>query len=150
MVKAFFETQFNHDSYERSRSFDFFTEGESLTVQDEKDEADINKMMDRFGITGSINLTKASPLPDDYLRVSSFHEAVNVVRAAQESFNELPADVRAKFENDPGRFEAFLQDPDNANIALKSGLVEKIVEAKIPQPVRVEVVNPEPKAPVDS
>lgn len=143
-MKHFFKTEFNHDTRAESDKYSIPTEGESMTVQDERGEADINKMMERFGVTGNITMTKKSPLPADYLRVSNFHEAANIVRAAQESFNEVPADIRAKFGNDPGKFEAFLQDPDNANIVLKAELVEKIVEAKLPEPVRVQVINPAP------
>lgn len=143
-----FKTEFNHDTEAESLRYAIVPEGESMTVQDEAGEADINQIMSRFGVTGNVSLTKKQPLEPDYLRVSNFHEAANIVREAQESFNELPADIRAKFENDPGRFESFLQDPDNAGVCLKSGLVNKILEVKAPEPIKVQVVNQEAPPPV--
>lgn len=147
MGKVFFKSENNFDLDEESAKFGTVNVEPSLTLQDEAGEADINQIMQRFGVTGTVTLTKRSPLPDDYLRVSSFHEAANIVREAQESFNELPADVRSKFDNDPGKFEAYLQDPDNANVLLKSNLVNKIIVPVPPAPMKVEVVNPVP-APV--
>lgn len=142
-MNVFFKTEFNHDRDQESLAWATVNEEESMTVQDEAGEADINKMMDRFGVTGNINLTKRSPLPEDYIRIENFQDAMNLIRQAQESFNELPAEVRSKFENDPAKFEEWLQDPDNIPHGLKAGIVEKIVEAKKPPPIEVKVV-PDP------
>ena len=47
---------------------------------------------------------------------------MNVIRAAEEAFNAMPADVRDRFQNDPGRFLEFANDASNYDEALKMGL----------------------------
>ena len=44
----------------------------------------------------------------DFTNIPDFHTAMNLVRQAQEEFVRIPADVRARFNNDPGRFMEFL------------------------------------------
>ena len=49
---------------------------------------------------------------------------MNVIRAA-EAFAAMPADVRDRFQNDPGRFLEFANDASNYDEALKMGLAIK-------------------------
>ena len=50
---------------------------------------------------------------------------MNVIRAAEEAFNAMPAEVRDRFQNDPGRFLEFANDASNYEEALKMGLAIK-------------------------
>ena len=50
---------------------------------------------------------------------------MNVIRAAEEAFNAMPAEVRDRFGNDPGRFLEFANDVSNYEEALKMGLAIK-------------------------
>lgn len=105
-------------------------EDESLAVQSQKDEADINLIVKRFGVTGMLPQTVRIPQYADFDEVFDFQSAMNVVRQAQEAFNELPAELRRKFSNDPQEFLEFCQHEENLPILKKFGLaVERPPEA---------------------
>ena len=76
--------------------------------------------------------------------VKNFQEALNVINSARESFMELPAEVRAEFDNDPGRFMDFVSDDTNREKAKKLGIVVDKPKPVEPAPVRVQVITPEP------
>ena len=50
---------------------------------------------------------------------------MNVIRAAEEAFNAMPAEGRDRFQNGPGRFLEFTNDASNYDEALKMGLAIK-------------------------
>ncbi len=51
-----------------------------------------------------------------------FRESVELVMQAQTMFDELPSHVRTQFQNNPGAFLDFVQDPDNADELVTMGL----------------------------
>ena len=61
----------------------------------------------------------------DFEETFDFHSSMNVIRAAEEAFNAMPAEVRDRFQNDPGRFLEFANDASNYEEALKMGLAIK-------------------------
>ena len=61
----------------------------------------------------------------DFEEAFDFHSSMNVIRAAEEAFNAMPAEVRDRFQNDPGRFLEFANDASNYDEALKMGLAIK-------------------------
>ncbi len=97
----------------------------SLAIQSAKDDADINVMMKRFGITGQIPQVPVPPTPKDFESVFDFQSAMNVILAGQKSFMALNADVRARFNNDPARFLEFIK-PENAEELVRMGLAVKV------------------------
>lgn len=97
--------------------------GSGRTKQNFKDECDINTILSRFQRTG--NLTHTSSRTPRYEDVADldFHGAMQLVAGANGMFSELPAKIRDRFANDPGRLLEFLQDPENRAEALKLGLL---------------------------
>lgn len=102
----------------------------SLTVQDEKDEADINYIVNKYadgqkGIT-TLDLGDSSQyaylqfgdatLPGDY------STALELVSGVREEFYNLPAYVRAKFGHDPMNFINQLNDPATLEYLQQQGL----------------------------
>jgi phage internal scaffolding protein len=53
---------------------------------------------------------------------------MNRVFAAQDEFDRLPAQIRARFDNDPANLIEFLENSDNRPEAEALGLVDKSVE----------------------
>lgn len=82
---------------------------ESLVQQQFKDECDVNTIVRRFGLTGEIPLTRMEGVYGDFSEVTDFDSALEAVTRAQESFMSVPAEVRERFGNDPGRLLAFVQ-----------------------------------------
>lgn len=100
-------------------------EEEGMTQQQFKEESDINVLLERFGVTGELPVVPRMPLSGEFHDVADFHSAMNAVRAAEEQFGLLPAEMRARFGHDPGMLIAFLENPENREEAVKLGLVEK-------------------------
>lgn len=99
-----------------------FGDEPTLTQQHQKEDADINTIVRRFGITGELPVIPMPPLNEEFVDVFDFHEAQNLIARANQSFNMLPADVRNRFGNDPARFVDFCSDEGNISELRKMGL----------------------------
>lgn len=99
-------------------------EGPALTKQAHKGECDINLIMSRYERQGVIDhLNRFGGNYGDFtMAPSSYHEALEIVRRAGEMFMDLPAKVRARFDNDPGTFVEFAEDPANLGELRELGL----------------------------
>ena len=109
----FFRTPYNYDADAVSRETATVFEDESLAVQSERDECDINTIVHRFGLTGALPTGVRVPMVGDFVGISSYQEALHAVMAAEASFAEMPAEVRAEFGNNPGAFVDFCSDLKN-------------------------------------
>ena len=98
---------------------------ESVTQQCFKDECDINILLAKFAVTGQLPDNVRVPQYVDFEEAFDFQSSMNVIRAAEEAFNAMPAEVRDRFQNDPGRFLEFANDASNYDEALKMGLAIK-------------------------
>lgn len=136
----FIRSLFNYDRDAVSVDSGLVCEDESLALQSAKDEVDINTIVRKFGLTGELPNDIKMPQSGDFTDVPDFHSAMNIVRAAQEEFLRVPADIRARFSNDPQRLMSFLEDPSNYDEARKLGFLADPV--KEPEPMRVQVVAP--------
>lgn len=123
-----FNTGFNMNQDEISTLTGLTCEDESLAIQSAEEESNINTIVRRFGISGELPNNLRMPVSGDFTNMPDFHAAMNLVRQAQEEFVRVPAEIRARFDNDPGRFMAFLEDSSNYDEALKLGLVNKRFE----------------------
>lgn len=106
----------------------------SLTQQQFKDECDINSIVARADATGIYShVASGSPMQGDFTEfgdATHFQNAKNLVIAAEASFNALPANVRARFNNDPASLIAFLEDDKNDLEAYKLGLLNSAPETQ--------------------
>jgi len=120
----FVRNPYNYDVDEASNESGLYCSDPSLTQQHQKDDADINVIVERFGLTGQLPNAISEPQYGDFTNVSDYHSAMNAVRAAQESFMELPAKLRSRFDNDPAKFIDFVTDDNNRQEAVSLGLVK--------------------------
>lgn len=142
-MEVFLRTPHNYDMRAAGKeSAIVFDPSDDRTKQEFKDETNINVIMKRYGVTGEWPQTTAFPQSGDFVAAASFHEAMNVIAQAQQAFSEVPSHIRARFENDPAKFEAFLRDDKNRDEAVRLGLVPKPIDPVEAPPMRVEVVNP--------
>jgi len=81
--------------------------GPSPTQQHLKDEADINVIMRRFGVTGSMPGNLPGAVYGDFSGISGWEDAVELVERARGGFDSLPAAVRERFRNEPGEMVRF-------------------------------------------
>ena len=128
----FIRTPYNYDTDEVSNETGLVCPEPTMAQQQFRDEADINTIMERFGRTGELVAPVRMPQYGDFTGVSDYQTALNAVIEAQASFDALPANVRARFENDPGQFVEFCLDDKNREEAVRLGLVPGKVEPAEP------------------
>ena len=101
-------TPYNYDRDEVSKNTALVFNDESLAQQQFKDENNINLMIRKYGVlpVQEVNWGEfdATVIPQD------FHEIQNSLKAAEEAFMTVPAEVRAKVDNDPVRFLAMVDE----------------------------------------
>lgn len=94
----------------------------SLTKQSMSEECDINYILRKYQKTGVVDHFKKHEGRYDIFAPVDFHEAMNIVADAQSMFSELPSSVRSKFDNDPGTFLNFANNPANHDAMVELGL----------------------------
>lgn len=132
----FLRTPYNYDVDKVSDETGLVCSDPSLAQQNFKDESDINYIVRQFGLTGDLPSQPLSPQYGDFTGVLDYHSAVNAVLAAQDEFDHLPAQIRARFNNDPAQLIDFLDNEENRDEATKLGLV---VEKPISEPSETPV-----------
>lgn len=101
----------------------------SLTQQQFKQDADLNVIVKRFGITKAHIPAPGATDPryyGDFSDAFDLSEALHRTRTAQEHFESLPAELRNRFANDPVRLLDFVMDPENKDEAVKLGLLKNV------------------------
>ncbi|QXP07887.1 MAG: internal scaffolding protein [Arizlama microvirus] len=134
----FMRTPYNYDTNAASNESGLACEEPSLAQQHFAEECDINNILRQFNITGLLPEAPLSPRYGDFSGITDYHTALNAVIAAEDGFMALPADLRARFQNDPENLINFLDDEANKDEAIKLGLIdqklienEKKIEAEI-------------------
>ena len=98
--------------------------GESMTEQSHTKHCDIDNIVNRFTRTGVLDhVNQREPQYTDVSSCPDYHGALGVVRATEEMFASLPAELRDRFANDPGRYLEWINDPANAEEAVELGLL---------------------------
>lgn len=139
-TSVFVRNPFNYDTNAVSVATGVECLEPTLTQQQFAEDADINTIVRRFGITGQLPVNGRMPTYGDFSDVDDFHSAVNAVRAATEAFMALPGNVREEFGHDPQRLIDFCSNPDNLPAARKLGLAPEVPMPNVQHP-------PHPPAP---
>jgi len=121
----FLRTPYNYDLDAASNESGLHCEDATLTQQHFKDECDINNILRQFNVTGLLPESPLSPRYGDFTGISDYHTALNQVIAAEDEFMRLPAELRARFENDPAKLIEFIDNSENLDEAINLGLVNK-------------------------
>lgn len=124
------------DKVERLPGDDFQTEGPSLAVQAEAESCDINVIVSRYIKTGVLEHVRDNPGMFVDLPVQlEYQDALGIVKAAGDAFALMPAEIRAQFGNDAGRFLKFADE--NEDYLEKLGIVPKKEELAAEAAARV-------------
>ncbi|WNK13571.1 MAG: internal scaffolding protein [Microvirus sp.] len=133
MTTVFIRSPYNYDMDRATLETALHCKDDSLAIQSAAEEADINTIVRRFGLTGELPGDIKMPQSGDFAGIGDFQSAMNVVRAAQEEFLRVPADIRARFMHDPQVFSDFFNDPANQDEAIRLGLAtRKVVDSALP------------------
>lgn len=130
-------------AHNRARSETFSTRNteESLTQQGDLEETDINILLKKYAVSGTLPQIVKPPLSGDFTTTNDFRTMLDVVRSAQEQFEEVPAQIRKRFDNDPAQFMDFIHNQDNLEEMRKLGLAAPAPAPPAPpKPMLVQVV----------
>lgn len=113
----------------------------SLAVQDEKDETDINYIVNKYadGQKGIATLDLGDSSQYAYLQFGDatlpgdYSTALELVSGVREEFYTLPAYVRAKFGHDPMNFISQLNNPETLEYLKQQGLYGSDYTSNKPQ-----------------
>lgn len=122
----------------------------SMTQQQYANECDLNNLVDKnMRFKDPAFLTKlqmfgsgekVEPIYGDFASVPDFQNAMNTINTATEQFMSMPSKIRARFDNDPVKLLAFVNDESNYEEGLALGIYKP---RKTQQPaVDVEGGNP--------
>lgn len=128
-------TPYNYDTNQASIDSGLKCEDPTRTQQQFKDDADINDILRRFRVTGQLPTSVRMPQFADFIdAVDDYQTAMNSMRAAEESFAQMPSRIRERFQNNPQKFLEFCEDDRNRDEAAKLGLVKAPMPVQNPQP----------------
>lgn len=94
----------------------------SLTQQHQAEETDINVIVNRYMRTGEMPQRQLPPMQGDFTEAPDMQKAMDLVVAARVAFMEQPAEIRAKFQNNPVEFVTFCSNEANRDEMRKMGL----------------------------
>ncbi len=118
---------------------------ESNVEQSHVNECNINDIIARYNKSGLFPQRSGTPTYGDFTGATDFHDAQNRIVEAKNQFMELPADIRALFDNDPGQLLEFVLDADNKAEAVELGLLPKDASEPEPEPVPEPEPGPVPE-----
>jgi len=120
--------------------------GPSRTKQQFRDATDINLIMETYEKTGVLTSINANEPQYGFVPNIDFQEALDTVNQAQETFMQLSADTRKRFNNNPSELITFMQNPENLEEAYDLGLAIRPEREQNPAEA---ARNAEPQAPAD-
>lgn len=92
------------------------------------EECDINTIVRNFGVTGQLPQGVRVPSYGDFVGVGDYQSALEALQLAEDSFMQMPASVRARFDHDAGAFVDFCSDPANIDELRSMGLAVPLPE----------------------
>ena len=132
-----------YDRDQNSAGSTFVFSKPSLAKQSFRDECDINNILRQFNVTGQLPVGSVQPQYGDFSGITDYQSALNAVMAAQDSFLQLPAKVRARFDNDPALFVEFASDEANRDEMKALGLLhEETAQAVVTSPSEADKAEP--------
>lgn len=116
---------------------------ELITEQSHKADVDINNIIKRHGmdLINKTALLKSQEYRFDDVTGNDFQEAMYIIKKAEASFQEMPLDIKKRFNFKAEQFLDFVQNPANVPEMIELGLATKV---EPDQPIEVIVTNPEP------
>ena len=138
-----------YDTYEEKQGIIF--KEPTMTIQSEKDNCDINVIMDRYATCGTplpYRTDGVQPVYADVSDLGDYMENFQRCKQAEEMFNALPSALRKELDNNPANLIPFIQDEKNKERCYEYGLLNKpAVEA--PQASVIAPVVPNSNPAVD-
>lgn len=114
------------DTYEEKPGIIF--KEPTMTVQSEKDNCDINVIMNRYATCGTplpYRTDGVQPVYADVSELGDYMENYQRCKQAEEMFNALPSALRKELDNNPANLLPFIQNKENESRCIEYGLINK-------------------------
>tara|TARA_B100001769_G_C22110436_1_gene600545 strand:+ start:3388 stop:3861 length:474 start_codon:yes stop_codon:yes gene_type:complete len=112
-----------------------FSNSPSRTKSEFKDEVNINTIVKKAMRTGVLPTGDRQPLYADFTQLNSYETAQIAIAEAKSSFEQLPSDIRAKFDNNVTELLDFVDDEANKEEAIQLGLLPEEEAAPASEPI---------------
>lgn len=97
----------------------------SMTKQSFKDETDINVIVSRALKNGFLPPLPSNPVFADVSREFDYRDSLDRIASIQDAFDTLPAEVRARFSNDPANLLDALVDESRVDELVDLGILNR-------------------------
>jgi hypothetical protein len=105
----------------------------ALTEQSHQNSCDINLILAQFMETGIMpNMKQNTPQYGDVSEID-FQDIQMQLATAKTLFEELPDHVKAQFDNEPFKFLAFAENPENNQALVDMGLASALKKEHLAQ-----------------
>lgn len=139
-----YRTAFNYNRKAASNSTALICTDLTRTQQHQRDDTDINVIVQRFNVHGVLPQGRTQPQYGDFTSPGDYQECLNKVIEAQDAFDQLPAKARQHFRHDPAAFLAFLEAGPDAQLLLDLGLAYQVSPARETPPAPAPAPAPTP------
>lgn len=87
----------------------------SKTQQHFADSVNVNNIMKKYhnNLNNVPAPIAAAGVYGDFSKAKSYQEMLNAINQSEESFGQLPSELRTRFENNPNNLIKYLDDPKN-------------------------------------
>lgn len=103
------------------------------TKQSFKDEVNVNYIIEKFHSTGLLSWVNTTQHKfEDVSSAQDYQMSVNMILEANDMFDELPANIRKRFDNEPFKLLQFLEDGNNLEEAVALGLINEQINPEVP------------------
>ena len=111
--------------YDRPDNVELNTGSDSYVQQALGPGTRVQSILERFTRTGELPVNPLTPRYEDVSDVGEYNDAMNLVARITEHFESLPSDIRLRFSNNPAEYLAFINDPNNIDMAVDMGLLQR-------------------------
>ena len=105
---------------------------DARTEQSHKEECDINTILKKHNRTGQLDHVRSNEGIYDDFTEHDYQNSMNIIATANSMFEELPSQMRNKFENDPSKFLNFVHNEKNNEEMYEMGIKTR------PEPISIE------------
>lgn len=95
-----------------------------FTEQSHKDHCNVNHIINKYDKTGILTHMNTIEAKFGDMTGNDYKTMLDTVLEAKRNFKELPSNIRKRFDNNPEKLLAFMENPANRDEAIKLGLID--------------------------
>lgn len=97
-----------------------------VTEQAHKELCDVNNIIKKYDTQGVITHVSKMEAKFGDMTGMDFKSMMDQITDAQNMFNDLPSEIRNRFDNSPVKLLDFMDNPENRKEAIELGMIKEI------------------------